>query len=556
MAVVAPDEIERALREALPAELRDQAPALARQIAAAAAAETPAPAPELAPALRALAGQELRAGHAVVSFGPGAQTGDVTISDVAGGDLVKVTLVITPERGGIRLTRARLLVALALLALVVGGLAVAYMRLPATMAGLGTFKIAVADIAGPDGRPDPQGAQLGALIFRSLLQQQEQYMAVDSGDVISVWHDSLGPLAKRVTIGVVGGATPDEREAAARASLERLGADLLVYGERDSEGRLALRFYARPPSGRASATLAGEYQLGDPLDPNGTRLTTRAGALFWLIKALQDDYEGDQEQMRVVLGRAEQALPGWRKTGEGKELLWLFQGQAALWLAQRAPDQPAFEELLAEADAALARAREARPGFLRGAIVDVSVALVRAQCTMGAAGLPCAPLPADGPERAARLDEARRLVDTVFASYPAAQASADASTDRLWATGVGPTTLGFAHFVRGEIAYLERDDPAAEAAYAEAQATIASGLPVLATGDDRRLLATYYLLIGKAADRRAELAADDTQRSARREEARAAYAACVAQGEGDDDQILRDEVADFCAEYLRRLDAP
>lgn len=558
--VVAPDEIERALREALPPELRAQAPALARQIIAAtdeAAGEAPPPAaPALAPALRALAGQELRAGQAVVSFGPGAQTGDVTISDVAGGDLVKVTLVITPERRGLGLTRARLVAALALVALVTAALAVAYLRLPATMAGLGTFAIAVADVAGPDGRRDPQAGELGALVYRSLLQQQEQYLAVDSGDVIAVWHDSMGPLAKRATVGVVAGPTPEARESAARAALERLGADLLVYGQRDAQGRVTLRFYARPPAGGGAATLAGDYQLGDPIDPRGTRLTTRAGALFWLIKALQDDYEGDQEQMRAVLARAEQALPGWRAAGEGKELLWLFQGQAALWLAQRAPAQPAFDELMDEADAALRRAREARPGFLHAAIVEVSAALVRAQCALGAAGLPCEPLPADGPARLARLDEARRLVDGVFATYPQALAAADPSADRLWADGVGPTTLGFAHFLRGELAYLERDDAVAEAAYAEAQATIGAGLPVLAAGGNPRLLATYHMLIGKAADRRAELAADEAGRAARREEARAAYAACVAQGEGGDDQILRDEVAGLCARYLRELETP
>lgn len=89
-------EIESALRGALPREHQEQAAVLARILTTAAAGEmtTPLP-PSLGPLLRALAGAEIQTGQALLNFS-GAQLGDVTIGDVAGGDLIKIYLVPPP----------------------------------------------------------------------------------------------------------------------------------------------------------------------------------------------------------------------------------------------------------------------------------------------------------------------------------------------------------------------------------------------------------------------------------------------------------------------------
>lgn len=51
----------------------------------------------LRPALRALAGAEVRAGGTILDF-RGAQTGDITIGDVAGGDVIKVSIAAPPSQ--------------------------------------------------------------------------------------------------------------------------------------------------------------------------------------------------------------------------------------------------------------------------------------------------------------------------------------------------------------------------------------------------------------------------------------------------------------------------
>lgn len=101
-------DIEAALRAALPADLHGAIPALAQTLAEASTgilspeeAQSRLTAnPELAQTIRALAGQEVKAGRSVISF-DGAQVGDVTISgDVAGRDVVKVNLAPTTINTG------------------------------------------------------------------------------------------------------------------------------------------------------------------------------------------------------------------------------------------------------------------------------------------------------------------------------------------------------------------------------------------------------------------------------------------------------------------------
>lgn len=96
-------DIDTALRAALPPELREFAPTLARLVAD---VRNGALAPEAArrqisadPVLRILtgnlAGQELSAGQSQVVFGQGSQTGDVSIRDIAGRDVINVALNLT-----------------------------------------------------------------------------------------------------------------------------------------------------------------------------------------------------------------------------------------------------------------------------------------------------------------------------------------------------------------------------------------------------------------------------------------------------------------------------
>jgi LuxR family maltose regulon positive regulatory protein len=96
-------ELEQAIRAVLPTAHQPQAAALAELVAGqltemrAAGLEHPVQATSgLIELLGALAGTQLAAGSALISFGANNQFGDVTIGDVAGGNLIKISLVVPP----------------------------------------------------------------------------------------------------------------------------------------------------------------------------------------------------------------------------------------------------------------------------------------------------------------------------------------------------------------------------------------------------------------------------------------------------------------------------
>lgn len=94
-------DIETVLRQHLPADHHGAVTALALVLADAAIgmvspaqAQARLSALDLASAVRALAGHEIRAGSTLLSFGAGSQIGDVSIGDVAGGSITKLSLSV------------------------------------------------------------------------------------------------------------------------------------------------------------------------------------------------------------------------------------------------------------------------------------------------------------------------------------------------------------------------------------------------------------------------------------------------------------------------------
>ena len=102
-------EVERALRAALPAESQAQAPGMARLLSALSAGDLSAEAlrervaadPSFAQVLRGLVGQKISLGQSAVSFGVGAQVGDVTIRDVVGRDIITINVYHGPPTAGL-----------------------------------------------------------------------------------------------------------------------------------------------------------------------------------------------------------------------------------------------------------------------------------------------------------------------------------------------------------------------------------------------------------------------------------------------------------------------
>lgn len=90
------NELVEVLQAALPHRLREQAGDLAAAIIAAIRNESAVSVStaSLAAALEALGGKHISLNESVVSFGSGNQLGDVSIGDVAGRDLIRITLVL------------------------------------------------------------------------------------------------------------------------------------------------------------------------------------------------------------------------------------------------------------------------------------------------------------------------------------------------------------------------------------------------------------------------------------------------------------------------------
>lgn len=567
--MLAQAELAQALEDALPPELKHQAAGLAQALVAAAASDGSAAAadPHYAAAVQALAGQRVRAGAALIDFGAGSQLGDVQIGDVAGGDLVKLQLTIAPTITAERLAVGRniiqigalvfptwlVLALIGLLVLGAGGTAMA-MRGPTRMAG--TFNVAVADFAPEQAgnlATSAEGRRLSMLAFQALRQQQEIYVQENPADVISIWHDSLGWREKSVSIGAIHGESTAEREQAAQLTLERLNADMLIYGYLDPQGSVTLRFYVRPElqSEGPTSTIAGDYQVGEPVTPGGTRLTTRAAAIFWLIKGLQYDSEGRPDRSLAVLSRAETVLPDWRERGEGKELLALFQAQAALYQAQFVADQASFENWLAEAEAFVERAEARNPELVRTAVLAGNVDLLRAQCRLGAVGLPCREPAAADRLQAEELAAARTNIDAAITSYERAVSLGSRSPDWLWSEGVAPAALGFGYFLRAAVATYVGDDPSAREDYQRAIAAIEAALPVFRDAGATRLLAENYLALGTAYLRGGALIEAAQQRQAHFEAARQAFGACIALGKESSDEGITSRLVPVCIERER-----
>jgi predicted ATPase len=99
-------DLEAGLRQALPPAQQSASTGLVRLLAAAIEGTLPseqarerlAADPNLAGAIHALTGQTVTTSSAVITFGEGAQTGDITISgDLAGGNIVKLTLNLSQQ---------------------------------------------------------------------------------------------------------------------------------------------------------------------------------------------------------------------------------------------------------------------------------------------------------------------------------------------------------------------------------------------------------------------------------------------------------------------------
>jgi tetratricopeptide (TPR) repeat protein len=452
---------------------------------------------------------------------------------------------------------------LLLLGVILGGAATAAyaLRGPTKMTGL--FNVAIATFAEEtDGAvgSSRDGTQLSQWVFDVLKNQQAQYetSAVGASNSVRIWHDSLGWREQGATIGYVDGTTLKEREANAAIIADRIGADVLLYGTLTPQNTIDLRFYVSPQlgTGGSSNTLAGHYQLGAQVPVNraniraqATALTVRNSALFWLVNGLSYAGQGYPAEALAVLEQAEAQLKTiWKERNEGKEILYHFQGESALFLAVDATDEAEFNQYIQRAEAALKRALASNPNYLRANIVAGSVEYVRSQCLLLAS--PCAETPTS-------YNDSLTHAQNAVAAYRETLALAEQSPAEPWAKGVAPMQLGAAYILLGRIYYAQgEDDPALEH-LTQGIDVVGPSLGFLLESREHRLVIQAYIELGNAYRLIGNIKREQQSWAESRDaytKARNIFDRCItqrsdAQQQETNDQFVSQNLIPLCREY-------
>jgi tetratricopeptide (TPR) repeat protein len=422
---------------------------------------------------------------------------------------------------------------LALPALVIVIVAAVGLSLRGPVKMQGAFNVAVAGFGQERGpgqvAQSEAGQRISRWVFEALQAQKEGYAGPDLASSLEIWHDSLPFTEKGTRLGLVAG----EDEAARLA--ERTGAQVVIYGNLDSQGGLTPRFYLSPQLYSQPGGQFGGFRLGDepiPADMSAPdfvqqKVTARTNGLFWLIIGLRQEHFGFSENALAAFRQAAKTLKG-REAGEN--LAYFFTGQAALFLFQQDPQAAAGYDppLDIQAQAAFAEALRIEPGDVRARIGLGSVHFVRAQAV-------------EPPQRRLETPD----LEQAIREYEQAAALAPDSEEPLMEP-IAALALGTGYYLRGTTAVETGDYPEAEAALDQAVKLIQPTLAPLEAAGVYRLLGQAYLALGSVYQWQAKLWAAQGERERSLNlynSARAAFERCIEQGEMDRlDEILTEKV--------------
>jgi tetratricopeptide (TPR) repeat protein len=470
--------------------------------------------------------------------------GDVVGGDkiVAGGDVVqgdKITHV-TVNRGAIQIgtfsipTLPVILGALVVTAgLIFVGLTLRETPGPTRMKG--GFNVAVAQFGRQEATGQivfsEEGQRLSRTVFEVLRQQTSEFSDIELRSLVQIWHDDLPNSEMGTELG------PVADEGAAQALAERIGADMVIYGAIDQRNELMPKFYITTQArGEIDATVTGHQALGSRpirVDPatslgTGTDLARRARALFYLTIGLTYDAIGRSEEALNVYRDAEIQLASWNEKGEGKETLYFFLGQAALYLSQQQDGIAQAPALRQEARQAFENGVNSNPTYPRPHVGLGSVYFLQAQETQPLSAL------------LGEVDVLNRALDEYRVALDLAQQASDRQAQIL-----STYSLGTAYYLQGRAHRSADQIDAARGAFRQAGDAISSILGALKETSQPRLLGQAYQAVGNADKQLAELSAeqgDPGEAKALYEQARQAYERCIELGNESQDAVLHELV--------------
>lgn len=410
-----------------------------------------------------------------------------------------------------------------------------------------TFNVVVAEFGELDANGQLQVTELSRALSQSVydtLQAQREALPdpiIKSS--LAIRHGNLPVTDDVVT---------DETSAARVA--DELGADMVIYGHlaqrnpatRDLE--FTPQFYVPAAvRGDIDALLTGNQNSGTVIfAPNVSpgmslnthaELRTQVSALFFIATGLAYDVFGQAAFSLEVYRQAGRVLVDWPERNSGKEVLYFFWGQAALFRAQQLTGQPAAD-LLSEAEAAFQSAIGSNPNYARAYIGLGSALYVKLQRADPVSNTLSSP---DLPRMLAIYDRAPEL--------------ARAAGDRL-AEQVGVYSQGLGLYQLGRAQRIT-DPVAAQQLLTQAAERVSATLAPFAELKQPRLLAQAHLALGAIAVQQAEILIAQGNRSEGEtayRRARDAYQACVDQGPTTTDRILIDLIIrDRCQPQLDRV---
>ena len=419
------------------------------------------------------------------------------------------------------------------------------------------FNVAVAEFGQVDAQgkvnPSTDGQNLSEWMFGEL---QAESRNMPGGLPVNFWHDSLSIFKKRAKIGLISGSTPAERRAAAQAVAERLGANMVIYGNIGVDQQpvdFTPEFYVAAIRNEADE-IVGQHQLGRPIQVQlpidlyddrtsiffEKQLGGRVDALVWFTRGLVHDLAGDHAEALQTFRQAETTLKNWNDN-QGKDILYYFIGREALFLSNQDLyqhlDASEIEQYLTEAEVAFKEALAINPNYSRSHIGLGGVYFQQAQ-----------QLP---PEQRVQSDPLDLAIGQYEQAVEAALALAETQIELKGRLG-----LGLAQRLKAD-AYLRTGQyDQAASAFDLAIAQIEAALALLSQ-NQHRLSAQAYLGLGAAYEGKAYLARyiqqDEASSKPLYEDARTAYVHCVEHANQSIYDELLQKLKNFCDPYSQEV---
>ncbi len=370
-----------------------------------------------------------------------------------------------------------------------------YLYVPAAFQP-GQSGILIAEFGQEDAQGNIQSSEDGKRLSEWMYRRLQQELgSLPDGAGITVWQDSMTPLEKRTTIGII-------RDAAAAEQIARTThAHIVIYGNlkaNQNPASFVPSFHVALFKGEADE-LVGSQTLGSPLtlqlpldfgDPRVNtflqdRLQPRTDALLWFATGLTQDLVGDYAKAYQTFKDAEKRFDGLDPQ-QGKQVLYYFIGREALaidWHDDPAQIFPSSQAALDEAEKAFHTSLDADANYARAYFGLGQVALQRAQRLRLAN--------ASSPAEIKQQDDLIHQAITLYMQAIDLSAQSPGSQIEIKARA----SLGSCYFLLGQLGLQVNDPTKAIENFKQAGDQLTQVLPKLGP-DEYRFLAQIYQVRG------------------------------------------------------------